>query len=148
METAMTIKHLLKDLDLRVRTIKPTDKIAIAISKLARDDTSALVVTNDSKSVLGILSSTDIVKYFNAKGSLPDHLLVSQLMTNKVISCDAGEKVQRIEQLMTEHHVRHIPITDGDVLCAIVNILDVVRYRMQSAEKEACQLRDYVSGVV
>lgn len=143
----MTIKRLLKDLDLRVRTIEPTDKIAIAISQLARDDTSALVVTNDNKSVLGILSGTDIVKYLNDKGSVPDHLLVSQLMTQKVISCDAREKVQRLEQLMTEHHVRHIPITEDGVLCAVVNILDVVRYRMQSAEKEAGQLRDYVSGV-
>lgn len=143
----MTIKRLLKDLDLRVRTIEPTDKIAIAISQLARDDTSALVVTNDNKSVLGILSGTDIVKYLNDKGSVPDHLLVSELMTQNVIYCDAGEKVQRLEQLMTEHHVRHIPITEDGVLRAIVNILDVVRYRMQSAEKEAGQLRDYVSGV-
>jgi hypothetical protein len=49
---------------------------------------------------------------------------------------------------MTEHQVRHIPITDEGVLCAVVNVLDLVRYRMQSAEKEAGQLRDYVSGVV
>lgn len=143
----MTIKRLLKDLDLRVRTIKPTDKIATAISQLARDDTSALVVTNDNKRVLGILSGTDVVKYLNDKGSVPDNLLVSELMTQNVIYCDASEKVQRIEQLMTEHNVRHIPITDDGVLRAIVNILDVVRYRMQSAEKEAGQLRDYVSGV-
>ena len=144
----MTIKRLLKDLDLRVRTIKPTDKIATAISQLARDDTSALVVTNDNKSVLGILSGTDVVKYLNDKGSVPDNLLVSELMTQNVIYCDASEKVQRIEQLMTEHNVRHIPITDDGVFRAIVNILDVVRYRMQSAEKEAGQLRDYVSGKV
>jgi len=144
----MTIKRLLRDLDLRVRTIKPTDKIATAISELARDDTSTLVVTSDSQNVLGILSGTDIVKYLNDRGSLPDHLLVSQLMTNDVISCDASENVQRLEQLMTEHHVRHIPITDDGVLCAVINILDIVRYRMQSAEKEAGQLRVYVSGVV
>jgi hypothetical protein len=65
-----------------------------------------------------------------------------------VISCDAKENVQRLEQLMTEHQVRHIPITDEGVLYALVNVLDLVRYGMQSAEKEAGQLRDYVSGVV
>jgi len=144
----MTIKRLLKQLDLKVRTISPSDKIATAISELARDDTSALVVTNDSQSVLGILSSSDILKYLNENSPLPDHLMVTQIMTNDVISCDAGENVQRLEQLMTEHHVRHIPITNDGVLCAVVNVLDIVRYRMQSAEKEAGQLRDYVSGVV
>lgn len=142
----MTIKRLLKDLDLRVRTIKPTDKIARAISQLARDETSALVVIDDDKSVVGILSSTDIVKYLNANSPLPDNLLVSELMTKDVLCCDASEKVQRLEQLMTENHVRHIPITDDGILCAVVNVVDLVRYRMQSAEKEAGQLRDYVSG--
>ena len=143
----MTIKRLLKDLGLRVRTIKPDARIANAITELARDDTSALVVTNDDHLVLGILSSSDIVKFLNENGGLPDLLFVSNLMTHDVISCDAAEAVQRLEQLMTEYQVRHIPITDEGILCAVVNVLDLVRYRMQSAEKEAGQLRDYVSGV-
>jgi CBS domain-containing protein len=58
-------------------------------------------------------------------------------MTNDVISCDTAETVQRLEQLMTKHQVRHIPITDGGNLCDVVNVLDIVRYRMQAAEKEA-----------
>lgn len=143
----MSIKRLLKDLDLRVRTIKPTAQISDAIGQLARDDTSALVVTTDERLVLGILSSSDIVKYLNLNGDLPNQLLVSHLMTHDVISCEATEKVQRLEQLMIEHQVRHIPITNDGILCAVVNILDIVKFRMQSAEKEAGQLRDYVSGV-
>lgn len=58
-------------------------------------------------------------------------------MTNDVISCDAKENVRRLEQLMTEHQVRHIPFMDEGVLCAVVNVLDLVRYRMQSAEKRS-----------
>jgi CBS domain-containing protein len=67
----MTIKLLLQDIDLRVRTIKPDAPIATAISKLARDDTSALVVTDNDKSVLGILSSSDIVKYLKRIANFP-----------------------------------------------------------------------------
>lgn len=143
----MTIKRLLKELDLRVMTIKPKALLADAIKELARDDTSALVVTNDDHRVLGILSSSDIVKYFNEHGDLSGELLVRDLMTKNVISCDGGEEVQQLEQLMLERQVRHIPITDDGLLCAVVSVLDIVRYRMQSAEKEAGQLRDYVSGV-
>ena len=143
----MTIKRLLKDLDLRVRTIKPTALISEAIIQLARDDTSALVVTDDNHLVLGILSSSDIVKYLNQNGGPLEQLLVSNLMTHDVISCDATENVERIEQLMIEHQVRHIPVTRDGKLSAVVNTLDVVRFRMQSAEAESGQLRNYVSGV-
>lgn len=142
----MTIYRLIKQLDLHVRTIKPNAWINIAIATLARDDTSALVVTLDDHRVLGILSSTDIVKYLNDYGVLLKHLRVSHLMTHDVVSCDAGETVERLEQLMLEHHVRHIPITDGGVLCATVTVLDLVKYRMNFAVTEAKQLRDYVSG--
>ena len=48
---------------------------------------------------------------------------------------------------MIEHQVRHIPVTRDGKLSAVVNTLDVVRFRMQSAEAEAGQLRNYVSGV-
>jgi CBS domain-containing protein len=144
----MTIGRMVKNLDLKVRTIKPNARVHVAIASLARDDTSALVVTMDGHRVLGILSSSDIVKHINEYGALLKHLRVSHLMTHDVIFCDVTEDVRRLEQLMLEHHVRHIPITDQGLLCAVVNILDLVRYRMQSAEKEATQLRHYVAGVV
>lgn len=102
---------------------------------------------NDDHHVLGILSSSDIVKYLSQHDGLPSQLLVGDLMTHDVISCGVTEMVGRLEQLMMEHHVRHIPITHEGKLCAVMNILDIVRFRMQSAEKEAGQLRDYVSGV-
>ena len=143
----MTIKRLLKGIDRRVMTINPAARIGKAIASLARDDTSALIVTIDDHLVLGILSSSDIVKYLNAHGDLQNHLLVSDLMTHDVISCEATEKVERLEQLMIEHQVRHIPITDQGMLCAVVSTLDIVAFRREAAEKEAGQLRDYVSGV-
>lgn len=143
----MTIKRLLKGIDRQVMTINPAARIGKAIASLARDDTSALIVTIGDHLVLGILSSSDIVKYLNEHGDLQNHLLVSDLMTHDVISCEATENVERLEQLMIEHQVRHIPITDQGMLCAVVSTLDIVAFRREAAEKEAGQLRDYVSGV-
>jgi len=143
----MTIKRLLKGIDRRVMTINPAARIGKAIASLARDDTSALIVTIGDHLVLGILSSSDVVKYLNEHGDLQNHLLVSDLMTHDVISCETTENVERLEQLMIEHQVRHIPITDQGMLCAVVSTLDIVAFRREAAEKEAGQLRDYVSGV-
>ncbi|MFT6456067.1 MAG: CBS domain-containing protein [Yoonia sp.] len=142
----MTIERIIKNLNRKIMTINPTALIGDAIGYLARDDTSALVVTNDDHLVLGILSSSDIVKYLDEYGTLSNHLSVSHLMTHNVILCEASENVQRLEQLMIEHQVRHVPITDQGRLCAVVSVLDIVRFRMETAEQEAGQLRNYVSG--
>ena len=143
----MTIKKLLKDPKVSLRTIAPTAQIAKAITMLAADDTSALLVTTDDASIDGILSSSDIVKYLDDNKKVQDGLLVLDVMTKEVITCDVKDTVQRLELLMTQNNVRHIPIMDAGTPVALVTIIDVTRHRLSLAEGEMSQMRDFVSGV-
>lgn len=144
----MTIKQLIKQPQVKLRSIKPDAPVAKAITMLAADDTSALLVTGDGKSIDGILSSSDFVKYLDDNKSVPSSLLVLDVMTKEVISCDVKENVQRLELLMTRNNVRHIPITDNGVPIALVSIIDVTRHRLSQAEGEMSQMREFVSGSV
>lgn len=144
----MTIKQLIKHPQVRLRSIRPDAPVADAITMLAADDTSALLVTGNGKSMDGILSSSDIVKYLDDKKTVPASLLVLDVMTKDVLSCDVKENVQRLEQLMTQNNVRHIPITDNSVPIALVSIIDVTRHRLSQAEGEMYQMREFVSGPV
>ena len=142
----MTIKKLLKDPRVGLRTIAPTATIAQAITMLAADDTSALLVTHDNQTVDGILSSSDIVKYLDDHKQVSDEILVLDVMTKEVITCNLTEPVQRLELLMTRNNVRHIPITDAGAPVALISIIDVTRHRLSMAEGEMSQMRDFVSG--
>lgn len=51
-----------------------------------------------------------------------------------------------VSYLMDEHQVRHIPITDGGVLCGIINTLDVVKYRLAEIDAEAAAMKEYIAG--
>lgn len=142
----MTIKQLLKHPKVKLRTIPPTAPVADAITMLAADDTSALLVTDDGATIHGILSSSDIVRYLDDKKTVPDSILVLDVMTKDVISCDVTENVQRLEMLMTENNVRHIPITEAGRAVALVSIIDVTRHRLFQAEGEMSQMREFVGG--
>ena len=142
----MTIKKLLKDPKVSLRTIAPTAQIAQAITMLAADDTSALLVTDDNQTIDGILSSSDIVKYLDDNKTVSDDLLVLDVMTKDVITCDVKEPVQRLELLMTQNNVRHIPITDAGAPVALISIIDVTRHRLSLSEGEMSQMRNFVSG--
>lgn len=143
----MTIKKLLKDPKVTLRTVAPYAQIAQAITMLAADDTSTLLVTHDNQTIDGILSSSDVVKYIDDHKQVSDEILVLDVMTKDVITCDVKETVQRLELLMTQNNVRHIPITDAGVPVALVSIIDVTRHRLSLAEGEMSQMRDFVSGV-
>ena len=47
---------------------------------------------------------------------------------------------------MTEGRFRHVPITDNGILIGMVSIGDVVKFRIAEAEREAAQLKDYISA--
>lgn len=145
-DRTVTVKKLLKDPKVSLRTIAPTAQIAQAITMLAADDTSALLVTNDNLSIDGILSSSDVVKYLDDHKQVSDEILVLDVMTKDVITCAAEDPVQRLEQLMIQNNVRHIPITDAGSPVALIIIIDVTRHRLSLAEDEISQMRDFVSG--
>ena len=143
----MTIRRILNAKVSEVMLIEPTAKVYAAIEKLARDDTSALIVTEDGDHILGIASSSDIVKYLDTHHTFSAGLTIADVMTSDVVGCEATETIGCVEKLMAHHRVRHIPITDSGKLCGLISALDIVTYSLASANLEAKHLRDYVSGV-
>jgi len=143
----MTIKRILKGKDSEAMLIKPTENIYAAIEKLARDDTSALIVTEDGDHILGIASSSDIVRYLNTHHTFSAGLTIADVMTSDVVGCEATETLGCVEKLMAHHGVRHIPITNSGKLCGIISALDIVTDSLATANLETKQMRDYVSGV-
>jgi CBS domain-containing protein len=48
--------------------------------------------------------------------------------------------------VMTERRFRHLPVKRGDKLIGMVSIGDVVKQRVEEAEGEAQQLREYIAS--
>lgn len=142
----MTVKSTLVRKGMCVPVIEPDARVAEAIKHLDKDGVSALVVTSDRTRIEGILSASDVVRGLQRYGIGVMHMHVRDIMSPNVIACDIAERMSRIEELMTLHHIRHVPITRDGKLCGIVTILDVVRDRVNAAEAEAKSLRDYVAG--
>jgi CBS domain-containing protein len=47
---------------------------------------------------------------------------------------------------MTQHRVRHLPVTESGELAGIISIGDVVKNRLEELETETTVLRDYIGG--
>jgi len=109
--------------------LPPDVQVRDVINQLEADDVSALVVSDDGTSILGITSAGDIVRGLKAFGRDVVDRPLGDLMTRDVIFCDIGEPMSRIYELMDLHQIRHVPMTENGELCGIINMLDVVKYR-------------------
>jgi len=67
-------------------------------------------------------------------------------MTKEVITVGINEPLSAVLGLMDQHEIHYVPVTDHGSLCGIINMLDLVKYRLAEIESEADALKAYVSG--
>lgn len=143
----MTVKLILAQKGGEVFTLAPTDSIEQATKALADRKVGALVVSDESKAILGILSERDIVR---AVARMSDKALdepVSALMTKNVTTCSEEATIPELMSLMTEGRFRHLPVERDGKLIGIVSIGDVVKRRIADVEQEAEQIKAYIAAV-
>ncbi|MFC5386358.1 CBS domain-containing protein [Aquamicrobium segne] len=141
----MTVKAILAQKGHDVFTIGPDEKLDEAVRILAGHRVGALVVTNADKAVVGIVSERDVVRVLAKQGAAAFQMPVRKMMTSKVKSCHESHTVNEIMEIMTAGRFRHIPVEKDGRLHGIISIGDVVKRRIEDAEREAEDIKAYIA---
>ncbi len=128
-----------------VYTIAPSATVLEAITLMANKGIGAVVVTEDNK-LVGILSERDYTRKIALMQRTSDHTIVAEIMTSKVISVTPSHTVEQCLELMTDGHLRHLPVLEEGVLVGFVSIGDLVKATMEDQKKLIDQLKQYISG--
>lgn len=140
----MLVTHILKTKGTQVVFTTADETIARAAKLLTTWKIGALVVRDSAGAVTGIVSERDIVRALAERGEAISEMPVDSIMTRKVIFCAPTDAVDRLMGVMTEQRIRHLPVIENGKLTGIVSIGDVVKARIEEAEKEVADLRGYV----
>ncbi len=146
MGCVMKVSNLLATKGRDVATISQERSVTDALAILKERGVGALVVTGSLPPLVGILSERDIVRALATQGVDALDVSVAELMTSEVRVCDEETSMQSLMGLMTEHHIRHVPVVQEGRLVGLVSIGDVVKARLDELESEKKELLDYVSA--
>jgi CBS domain-containing protein len=138
----MNVEGILRSKGATVVTIKPNASVADLVDGLREERIGAMVVSEDGRSVLGIISERDVVRGLAERGPRVLGSLVAELMTREVVTCTPRDTVKQVMAEMTRRRVRHLPVVAEGVLCGIVSIGDVVKNRLEEVETETNVLRE------
>jgi CBS domain-containing protein len=105
----------------KVCTIHPEASVQEAAQILSRHRISGLPVVNADDKIIGMVTEADIISKVHRDG-----LLVSDIMTNEVISIQEDTPVGDIAMLLTERKIKRVPVVSGDKLVGIVSRGDIV----------------------
>lgn len=142
----MSIQALLKDKGRFVPIISTDALISDVIDKLEIDKAGALVVTDDNQTIRGVITERDIARGLKIFGRNVVDKSVGELMTRNVHTCEVNQPVEEVLRLMDRLQIQYVPITKNSTLYGIINMLDLVKYRLSQLDAEAESLKAYVTG--
>jgi diguanylate cyclase (GGDEF)-like protein len=115
-------------------TIKENDTVAQAAKKMSDNQVGCLVVLDAQNKFAGVVTERDMLAKVVTKSLSPDSLSVRDIMTTDVISCTTDTPAAKVEQLMAEHKMRHVPIVEDGVPIGMVSSRDIIAYQLNSNE--------------
>lgn len=126
-------------------SILPEETVFQAISMMAQYNVGALLVLKDDK-LVGVVSERDYTRKVALRGKSSKETLVSEILTSQVITVTPQQPVDECLRLMTQHHVRHLPVLDGERVVGVVSIGDLVNWIISTQSQMISQLTNYISG--
>lgn len=143
-----TVKELLAQKDKTVWTIEADATVYDALVKMAKKDVGALVVIDSTNKVAGIFSERDYARKVALYGKTSKDLKVSDLMTKELTVADPDSSIEECMTLLSQRHIRHLPILDGEDLIGVITIRDVLKQIIEDQQLTIQNLEDYIYGRV
>jgi CBS domain-containing protein len=121
-----TLKQILAAKPPGVYSVAPDTPIFSALQLMADKDVGALVVVEAAK-VVGMFSERDYARKLVLAGKTSRDTPVREIMTTHVVCVDPGQDVPQCMALMTERHIRHLPVLETSRLIGLLSIGDLVK---------------------
>lgn len=129
----------------QVHTIGPDEMVLDALRLMAAKNIGALPVVQNGK-VVGVVSERDYARKVILKGRSSVGTPISVIMSSPVITVDSTQGVEACMALMTDRHLRHLPVVDNGQLLGLLSIGDLVKEAIDEQASLIAQMEQYIRG--
>ena len=139
------VKHLLDSKGHDILSISPDATVLEAIKLMAAKGIGALLVMQDGK-LAGIVTERDYARKVILKERASNDTPVRDIMTAELSTASYKHNVEECMNLMTERHIRHLPVIDDGEVVGMISIGDLVKAVIADQKEEIEQLEHYISS--
>ena len=126
-------------------SIGPDATVLEAIQAMADKRAGALLVM-EGPALKGIISERDYAREVILKGRSSKDTLVSEIMSTKLITVPSTQSVDASLAIMSNNHIRHLPIVDDDTVVGVLSLGDLVKDVISDQQSTIEQLENYIRG--
>ena len=127
-----------------VYSVSPSASVLDALKLMAEKGIGAILVMEEEK-VVGIFSERDYARRVALQGR-SESTPVSEVMTEDIYFVHPEQTIQECLAQMTDKHIRHLPVIEGDTVVGVISIGDLVKATIDHQADLIRNLEDYIMG--
>lgn len=145
MKTAAQLLKLKVAQNQQVHSITPDAMVLEALKLMAEKNVGALPVIEGGQ-VVGVISERDYARKVVLQGRSSVGTPVSAIMSSPVVTVDSQQSLERCMAVMTDSHLRHLPVLENGKLIGLLSIGDLVKESIVEQAELIRQLEHYIRG--
>ena len=106
----------------RVHITTPQASVQEVAQLLYRERISGVPVIDESGQIIGMITEADIIRNIER-----DDLKVAEVMSRQLFMVDEDTPVSEIATLLTERHIKRVPVVQAGRVIGIVSRADIVQ---------------------
>lgn len=139
------VNQILKEKEAKLITISSDALVFEALQSMMKYNISAILIVDKGK-LTGIFTERDYARKVVLLGKSSKDVRLIEVMTPSPIVISPEDNLEHCMQLMTDKHIRHLPVMHQNELAGMVSIGDVVKSIIKDQKQIIKDLENYISS--
>jgi CBS domain-containing protein len=141
-----TVKEILDRKGYDFFSVNPSATVFEALQIMADKNVGALMVIDDDGKLIGMFSERDYARKIILHGVSSKEAKCEDYMSDAVNTVNPETTVLGCMAMMTDKHIRHLPVLDHNKIVGIISIGDVVNTIIEDQKATIQDLEKYITA--
>lgn len=139
------VNAILKQKSSHVFSVPSTISVFDALTEMMDKNISALLIVDDGR-LTGIFTERDYARKIALQGRSSKETNIADVMTTNPLTITLNDDLDYCMNLMTDKHIRHLPVIDNEKVVAMISIGDLVKAIIETQKDTIKQLEGYINS--
>jgi CBS domain-containing protein len=140
----MTVNQILSTKGKEVYSVLSTITVYEALKVMGEKNIGAILIIEDTV-LKGVLSERDYARKIVLRDKSSKETFVHEIMETDVVTVKPSDNLEYCMELMNSKRVRHLPVSENDIIIGIISISDVVKAIIEIQKDTIQHLNSYIS---
>lgn len=126
-------------------SVTPDTSVFSGLRLMMEKNISALLIM-ENEELRGIFTERDYARKVILLGRSSKDTAIAEVMTTRLVTVGENDSIENCMRLMTEKHIRHLPVLKSKEVVGMISIGDLVKTIIEDQKQTIRHLEEYING--